>query len=324
MDQIRSLRAFACVAQLGSFSGAARSMGLAPSVVTRLVAELEQHLGARLLTRTTRSVALTQIGQGYLARACDILRDVDEAAAAVQDAQRQVRGRVHITAPAAFAARQLVPRMRRLQAQHPDITLDIATAGAADAPAEAGDIRIVVQADKLDGDFVAHQLARSQLVLCAAPGYLRRHGRPRTPDELARHALLLAGQDRLPRSWAFTNPAGLGDAGTNTTVTFKPGRVVLSSHDAEVSHAGALAGMGIAALPSFAVHDDLLHQRLERVLVSWRLSAMKVHACLPSRQQVPAAVRATLNFLRTEFPAADSDPWLPNTTPSLQPLLLAA
>jgi DNA-binding transcriptional LysR family regulator len=324
MDQIKALRTFARIADLGSFAGAARAMELAPSVVTRLMAELEQHLGARLLTRTTRSVTLTQIGQRYLERACRILREVDEAATAVQDEQCQPRGRVNLIAPAAFAAQQLVPRFARLHAQHPDIALDISTAAAVQTPSEACDISIVVRPGQLDGDFIAHPLASSQMLLCAAPEYLRRHGHPWRPDDLAQHALLFAVQDRLPRSWVMTTASSVGDVSAGTTAALNPGRVALSSHDAEVSRAGALAGMGIAAIPSFAVHDDLRLQRLERVLGHWRLFDMKVHACLPSRKQIPAAVRAVLNFLRAEFPASATDPWLPEDAPAHPQLRLAA
>jgi DNA-binding transcriptional LysR family regulator len=299
-------------------------MDLAPSVVTRLVAGLEQHLGARLLTRTTRSVALTPIGQRYLERVRRVLCEMEEAAAAVKDEHCQLRGRVHIAAPGAFAAFQLVPRLARLHEKHPDIALDITTAAATDSPSQSGDIHIVVQPNRLDGGFIAHPLARSQVVLCAAPEYLRRYGRPRHPDDLTQHAMLLAGQNHLPRAWVLTSSANLGDVHPGTTVAFTPGHVAFSSEAVEVGRAAALAGLGIAALPSFVAHDDLLHQRLERVLVHWRLFDLAVHACLPSRKRVPAAVRAVLNFLRGEFPAANADPWLADEGSARHPLRLAA
>lgn len=332
MDQIRALRTFARVAELGSFAGAARSLDIAPSAATRLVAELEQHLGARLLTRTTRSVTLTQIGQRYLERVCRILREVDDASAAVQAQQRQVRGRVQLLAPAAFAAQQLVPRLARLHARYPDIVLDIRTAATVDKPSEACDISIVVQPGPLEGDFIAHGLASAQVLLCASPAYLQQHGRPRRPEDLVQHALLLAEQDRAARDWVLSGASGSGDGRGDGSgdgraggaVALTPGRLALSSPDPEVGRAGALAGLGIAALPSFAVHDDLRHQRLERVLDQWQLFDVQVHACLPSRKQVPAVVRAVLDFLRAEFPAAASDPWLVQGAPALQALRLAA
>lgn len=317
MDQLRAMRTFAQVAARGGFAAAARALDLAPSVVTRLVAELEEQLGARLLTRTTRRVALTPIGQRYLARVQAILSDVDEAAAVVSQGQHTLRGRVRVTAPPLFASRQLLPRLARLHARHPEIEVDLSTSGPVDTLHEGSDISIVARVDALDGDFIAHRLARSQVLLCAAPAYLRHRGPPQHPDELARHALLVASLARMPRSFMLTHTDG-------TRAELVPDRVLLSSHNAELCHAAALAGMGIAALPSFAVQTELASGRLERVLADWRLFDMEVHACLPSRRQVPAVVRAMLDFLRAEFPGGERDPWPAAGTSAAPPLRLAA
>jgi DNA-binding transcriptional LysR family regulator len=324
MDQLRAMRTFACVAELGSFAAAARSLNLPPSVVTRLVASLEVQLGARLLTRTTRRVALTQIGQRYFQRVRGILLEVDDAAAAVTDGQHHVRGRVRIIAPPVFAAQQLMTRLPRLHAQHPEIAVDVAASGPVETMHEAYDISIVVRAGGIDGDFIAHPLAASQVVLCAAPEYLRRCGQPRHPVDLAKHALLIASLGRMPRAFVMTNTGAADARQGGTTVEVVPDRVVLSSHNAELSRAGALAGMGIAALPSFAVQDDLQRGRLQRVLGDWRLFDVLVFACLPSRKQVPAVVRAVLDFLRAEFPGCDRDPWLPTDASAPHHLRLAA
>ncbi|MBC7938899.1 MAG: LysR family transcriptional regulator [Chitinophagaceae bacterium] len=303
MDQLRAMRTFAEVAGRGGFAAAARALNMAPPVVTRLVAELEGQLGARLLTRSTRHVALTPIGQRYLRRVQGILLDVDDAAAVASQDQHELRGRVRLIAPPVFAARQLMPRLARLHALHPGIAVDLTAGGPVDSVHDDHDISVVVRSDRLDGEFVAHCLARSQVLLCAAPGYLRQRGRPQHPRELADHALLVAVLARMPRSFALTHEAG-------ETVEIVPSHVLLSSPNAELCHAGALAGMGIAALPSFAVQAELEQGRLERVLGHWRLFDVAVHACLPSRRQVPATVRATLDFLRAEFPGGARDPWL--------------
>ncbi|HUG21416.1 substrate binding domain-containing protein, partial [Piscinibacter sp.] len=186
------------------------------------------------------------------------------------------------------------------------------------------DISIVVRAGGLDGDFIAHPLATSQVVLCAAPQYLRRHGQPKDPVGLAGHALLIASLGRMPRAFVMTNIGNLDARQRGTTAEVAPERVVLSSHNAELIRAGALAGMGIAALPSFAVQGDLEQGRLQRVLGDWRLFDVSVFACLPSRKQVPAVVRAVLDFLRAEFPGSDRDPWLPMEAAAPHHLRLAA
>lgn len=317
MDQLRAMRIFAEVAERGGFAAAARALNLAPSVVTRAVAELENLLGARLLTRTTRRVAMTTIGQHYLERVQGILQNVDDAAAVVSQGQRDPRGLVRLIAPPLFAARQLIPRLARLQARHPGIAVDLTAGGPMDGVHERHDISLIVRADGLDGDFVAHRLAHSQVLLCAAPGYLRQRGRPQHPSELASHALLLTAPARMPHSFALTHPTG-------ATSEITPGHVLLTSPNAELCHAGALAGMGIAALPSFAVQAELEQGRLERLLGDWRLFDVAVHACLPSRRQVPAAVRATLDFLRADFSGRDGDPWLANAASMQSQLQLAA
>jgi DNA-binding transcriptional LysR family regulator len=317
MDQLRAMRTFAEVAGRGGFAAAARALNLAPSVVTRLVAELEAELGARLLTRSTRQVVLTPTGQRYLPRVQAILHDVDEAAAVASLGQRELRGRVRVAAPPLFAARQLMPRLARLQALHPGIAMDLSTAGPVDGVHEGHDLSVVVRAGALDGDFVAHKLAHTQVLLCAAPSYLRQRGPPLHPGELANHALLVAALARSPRRHVLTHASG-------ATAEVAPVHVLLSSPNAELCHAGALAGMGIAALPSFAVQAELAQGRLERVLADWRLFDMAVHACLPSRRQVPAVVRAMLDFLRAEFPGGAQDPWLAEEAPAAPQLRLAA
>ncbi|WP_425258392.1 LysR substrate-binding domain-containing protein [Rubrivivax sp. RP6-9] len=317
MDQLRAMRTFAEVAERGGFAAAARALNLAPSVVTRQVAELERQLGARLLARTTRRVLPTPIGQRYLQRVQGILRDVDDAAAVASQGQRELRGRVRLIAPPLFATRQLMPRLARLHALHPEMAIDITANGPVDGVHEAHDISLVVRAEALDGDFVAHRLAQSQVLLCAAPGYLRQHGQPEHPRDLAHHAMLLAALPRMPRSFVLAHDAG-------HTVGVTPAHVLLSSANGELCHAGALAGMGIAALPSFAVQAELAQGRLVRVLGDWRLFDLNVHACLASGRQVPAVVRAMLDFLRAEFPGGDHDPWCASGAPAQPRLRLAA
>jgi len=317
MDQLRAMRTFAEVAERGGFAAAARALDLAPSVVTRHVAELEGSLGARLLTRSTRRVALTPIGERYLQQARQILRQLDDATALVSQQQQRLSGRVRVIAPPLFASRQLLPRLARLQARHPGIAVDLSAGGPVDTLHEAHDISIVVRAGALDGDFIAHRLAGTQVLLCAAPGYLQRRGRPQHPRELAAHALLLAPLARLPRVVQMTHSSG-------ATAEVAPEQALLSSPNAELCHAAALAGMGIAALPSFAVQAELAQGRLEPVLADWRLFDLGVHACLPSRRQVPAAVRATLDAIRAGFNGCTQDPWLPAGSAVPAPLRLAA
>jgi DNA-binding transcriptional LysR family regulator len=188
MDQLRSLRVFVQVIKEGSFAGAARTLDLAPAVVTRAVAELEQHLGARLLNRTTRRLALTEIGQAYLERARRILAELDDADALAGASTKQPRGSLRIVCPPAFAVHQLARHLPRFRAKYPQVGLEVATPGPVDMADENFDVSIVsVGQQALQGDFIARRLARSTFVVCASPAYLERRGRPAHPDELLQH-----------------------------------------------------------------------------------------------------------------------------------------
>ena len=307
MDQLKALRTFVRVIDEGSFAAAARALEIAPAVATRTIAELENHLGARLMTRTTRRIALTDIGQRYLERARLILQDVDDAAALVSAAHAEARGHVRVFAPGAFAAQQLGPRLARFHAAHPDVTVELTVRDKAESPDEGHDVSIVVTAGALDGDFVARRLARAEVVACAQPALLDRIGRPQHPDDFATlPALLPSG--RQWRSLDFVHRT----SGERVNVT--AGAPVLSAAAQAVNLAGALAGLGIAGMPSYLVEADLRAGRLEQVLPDWRLFDLAVWACMPSRKQVPASTRAFMDFLVAEFGGEDSERW-PVTRP---------
>jgi DNA-binding transcriptional LysR family regulator len=314
MDQLRAMRTFVQVVDAGSFAAASRALNVAPAATTRTIAELENHLGARLLTRTTRRLALTEIGARYLERARAIVADVDDAAALASAAQTHAQGRVRLRAPGAFAANELGPRLQGFHAAHPRISLLITAHDASEALDETHDLTIVARRDAPDGDFVAHRLATSERVLCATPGYLRRAGRPRHGDDLARHALLLPAQQR---TLALTQRA------SGERVAVATPAPTLESASEELLRAGALAGIGIALLPSYIAAPALKDATLERVLADWRLHEQTIWACMPSRRHVPAATRALLDFLRGEYHGRDGDPWLAPPAAVLRPAFSA-
>lgn len=302
MDQYKSMRTFVQVADEGSFVNAARALDVAPAAVTRAVADLESHLGARLITRTTRRLALTDIGQRYLERARAILAAIDEAAALASSASTEVRGHVKLRCGPALAVHELAPRLARFHAEHPQVTVDVTATTPVDDIDRTQDLTIVAQREPLDGDFVAHRLARTEVIACAAPGFLDRIGRPRDPSELAEHTFLVPTPRAQRQALAFTGPDG-------TRIEVTPRRSPMSSANHEMNRAAALNGLGIAGVPSFLAREDLAAGRLERVLPGWRLFDITLWACLPSRKHVPASTRALLEFLKAEFGGEDRDPW---------------
>lgn len=310
MDQLRSLRVFTQVIADGSFAGAARTLDLAPAVVTRAVAELEDHLGVRLLNRTTRSLALTEVGVDYLERAQRVLAELDEADLLAGAVNSAPSGNLRILCPPAFATHQLVPRLPVFRQRFPAIQLELVATGPVGAADENFDVSIVsVGQQPLQGDFVVRQLASSQLVVCAAPAYLARRGPVHQPQDLLQHDGLLPDVAAVRRELTLYSDA-LGTAlhaRQVIRVGLRP--PAISTSQLEVLYAAALAGMGVAGLPTFMVADALRDGRLQRVLPEWHGGALQLYAAMPTRKHVPTRTRAFIDFLVETFGGNQEDPW---------------
>ncbi len=307
MDRLHSMRVFTRVIDAGSFAAAARELNLSPAVVTRLVADLEDHLGARLINRTTRSLALTETGGAYLERVRQILGEVDEAEALASAATSEPRGHLRVLSPPAFAVHQIAKHLPKFRAQYPMVTLDLSVPGPVETVDENFDISIVIVGRQpLNGDFIARRLAMSEVITCAAPEYLDRKGRPGHPNELPHHEAMIPSFTR-----DITFHRGVyGDDEPAESVTLVPTRSALSTIHIDTMYAAALAGLGIAGLPSFVVEDALLENALERVLPEWHLLTQTVYAAMPTRKYVPARTRAFIDFLLQTFGGGEHDPWL--------------
>jgi DNA-binding transcriptional LysR family regulator len=310
MDLIRAMRVFTRVADEGSFAGAARALDLAPAVVTRLVAELEEHLGARLMNRTTRRLALTDAGDAYLARVRQVLADVDEAEAIAGAATAEPRGHLRVLTPPSIAVHQLAKHLPAFHRQYPQVTVELHSPVIVETMDEGFDITLILSPRAPDGEFIARRLAQTEVVLCASPEYLDRHGRPQHPTELTAHDAMLPPRSDLQRGITFTCGVSGDDEPPGEVVTVVPRRPVLATAHVDTSYAAALHGLGIAGLPSFVIEDALLEHALERVLPQWRVLSMGIWAALPSRKHMPARTRAFMDFLLKLFGGEERDPWL--------------
>jgi DNA-binding transcriptional LysR family regulator len=310
MDQLRALRVFVRVIDEGSFASAARALDLAPAVVTRLVAELEEHLGARLINRTTRRLALTDIGEAYLERARRILTEVDEAEALATSATTEPRGHLRVLVPPGLAVHQLAKHLPKFHKQYPQVSVELSSPGGVETMDEAYDITILHARHALDGEFVARRLARTEVILCASPEYLNKRGRPQHPNDLREHDSLMPPASELQRGIVFQRGAWGDDEPGGETLTLVPKRPVLATSHMDTNYAAALHGLGIAGLPSFLIEDALLEHALERVLPEWRLFSFTIWAAMPTRKYVPARTRVFLDFLLEIFGGEDRDPWL--------------
>lgn len=309
MDQLRALRIFVEVVSAGSFAGAARTLDLAPPVVTKAITDLESALGARLLNRTTRRLALTDLGERYLHRARQILADLDEANAMVNESHQVPSGTLRVLCPPAFAAHELVRHLPAFYAQFPDIHLEITTQPTVMTLNEQFDISILSVAQPLtQGEFIARPLGKSTFILCAAPQYLAHHGIPALPADLEQHNGLLPAVSALRKELTLYRAAA--PHLEQVTLPLHAHRPLLSTGQLDLLFNAALAGLGVTGLPSFMVHNALSDGRLVRVLPEWHAGALYLYAAIPSRQFLPASTRAFLDFLVNAVPSEQEDPWL--------------
>ena len=310
MDRLHSMRVFARVIDEGSFAQAAREMNLSAAVVTRLVADLEEHLGARLINRTTRRLALTDTGELYLERVRQILSEVDEAEAQAGAATSNPRGHLRVLVPPAFAVHQLAKHLPSFRKAYPLITLELSVPGVVETVDENHDVTIITTLHKvLDGDFIARRLAKSEVVLCAAPAYLDANGRPTHPKDLAGHEAMIPTYAR-EATFHRNRPS---ETPSDDAVTLVLHRPALGTIHIDTMYASALAGLGMAPLPSYVVEDALVENALERVLPDWYLLTSNIYAAIPTRKYVPARTRAFIDFLVATFGGEEKDPWLAAT-----------
>lgn len=311
MDQVRCLRVFSQVVAQGSFAGAARAMDLAPAVVTRCVAELEAHLGARLINRTTRRLALTEVGETYLQGAREVLAQLDANDALASESVKEPAGSLRVLCPPAFAVHQLAPVLPVFSARYPRITLELVLPGPLDAADGGCDVSVLsLGAQPLQGEFVAKPLAWSTFILCASPEYLQRRGTPQHPHDLIHHsgvAPAVAGQrQEITLSRRVPEPSIAGPSTVRVPVTSAP----WATHHIDMTLALALAGAGVVGLPSFAAAQALAQGRLQQVLPAWRGTVLKLFVAVPARRHLPARTRLFVDFLTDRFGGEGRDPWL--------------
>lgn len=292
MDRLMTMRVFQAVADEGGFAAAARALDMSPATVTRFVADLERDVGARLLQRTTRRVALTEAGAAYLARVRSILAEVEEARAMAQEYTGVMSGVLRVCANPVMAAHLLAPMVADFRSQHPAVLVDIHVRLGSDPPIADHDITLLGVPSGYDANVIARPFATTVGVLCASPAYLSRRPAPRMPQELSEHDCLLSSSaDMQGRVLQLSHP----EQGERLTeVEVHP--VCVANH-ADTLMEIALGGAGIALLSVDLAAEHLRSGRLVRVLAPWTCGSYTLYAALPSRRFMPARVRAFLDFL---------------------------
>jgi DNA-binding transcriptional LysR family regulator len=292
MDRLLSMRVFQKVIDEGGFAAAARALDLSPAVVTRLVADLETHLGTRLLHRTTRRLSLSVAGESYLGRVRAILQDIDEADQSVSSQTHELAGVLRILAPPVLATHVLAPLIAGFRQLHPKILLDIEVASFREPPIEEYDITLLPTEGAYDGDVIARKVSSTDAILVCAPDYLKRRGNPLQPQELAQHDILrLKTADAQPHVWRLFNAERQDEA---LDVAVEPGLWVNHS---DTLLRSALDGAGITSAALDLVAPHLMRGELVRVLRPWIAGRLTLYAALPSRQFIPERSRVFLDYL---------------------------
>ncbi|ART55905.1 LysR family transcriptional regulator [Acidovorax carolinensis] len=302
MDRLLTMRVFQAVVEEGGFAAAARSMELSPPVVTRLVADLEQHLGTRLLQRTTRKLALTDAGESYLLRVRAILHEIEDAEAAAAASTRDLRGTIRVLAAPLLATHFLAPMLASWHALYPKLMLDILVDPFPAMRVDEFDVTFMVAGDDYDGNIVARPMAHWEAVVIAAPGYLQRKGVPAEPGDLQNHEYLrYSGQLVRSQSGAARRLRlqPLHGAGAAQEVKVP---VVLQSVSAGVLLRAAVDGMGVAVMSRLLAAPYLASGALVHVLPDWMFSRYTVYAALPSRRMMPARTKVFLDFVSERSP----------------------
>jgi DNA-binding transcriptional LysR family regulator len=293
MDRFQSLMAFARVVEAGSFARAADRLDISVSAVSRQLADLESHLGVRLLNRTTRRLSLTESGQAFYERCVQLLADLEEAEEAVSASAVVPRGTLRITASISFGAGYLGPAIAEFRQRHPQLRFDIELSDrAVDLVDERIDLAIRIGAIGSQA-LIGRRIGIAQMVCCAAPAYLAQHEAPRTPADLARHACLTYEYSSGGNLWRFTDAA-------NRVHDVNVSGVAHANNGAMLA-ALAVAGVGITLEPDFIVAPDVRAGRLVRLLRDYAPPAIRINAAYPSRRHLSAKVRAFIDFLVARF-----------------------
>ncbi|WP_293663061.1 LysR family transcriptional regulator [Rhodoferax sp. OV413] len=308
MDKLKQLESFVSVATRGSLTAAAHAEGVAPAIMGRRLDALEERLGVKLLIRTTRRITLTHEGSAFLEDCQRIIADVSNAEASVSAGGVKAAGHLRITAPAGFGRRHVAPLVPKFRELHPDVTISLNLSDrVVDIAGEGFDCAVRV-GDMPDSSLVSVRMADNRRLCVATPAYLKRHGAPKSPADLARfHCLTLSSDASQTRGWAFRMPGSLagsaddrGHAGE--VVYLKPGGP-LDCSDGQVLHEWCLAGYGIAWRSTWEVESEIAAGLLVAVLEDFAAPPNGIYAVIPQRKHLPLRVRLWIDFIKERYSA---------------------
>lgn len=297
MDRLQAITAFARVVENGSFARAAERLDASVSSISRLVSDLEAHLDARLLNRTTRRLSLTESGRAFYERCVQLLVDLEEAEELVAAGTSRPRGTLRLTCGTSFGVRYLAPAIADFVALHPQMRFDVELSDrAVDLVDEGFDAALRI--GKIGSQHVVgRKIGETHLICCASPAYLDGHGVPRVPEDLGGHVCLTYEYSPQKNLWPFKDETG-GDRSVRVDgpAHANNGRFLVEL---------AVQGLGVTIEPDFIVGPEVLAGRLVPLLRAFESTPSNVYLAYPSRRHLSAKVRSFADFLTHRFATAD-------------------
>ena len=289
MDRLTAMQVFIKVVELGSFAKAAERLGMSTSACSRQIADLEAHLDTRLLNRTTRRLSLTEPGRAFHDRCVQVLADLEEAELSARAGRERPRGTLRMTCSVNFGLRYVSPLVGPFLQKHPDVRIDVSLSDRmVDIVEEGFDLAIRI-GESRSTSVIARKLGETRLIACAAPAYLKKHGTPKTPEQLGDHDCMLYEYMNPRNEWRFT-----GEDGREHRV-----RVAgpVQTNNGDMLADAAAQGLGVCCEPDFIVADYLAAGRLKRILPGYAAPVTAIHAVYPSRRHLSAKVRTFVDVL---------------------------
>lgn len=294
MDKLHAMSVFARVAELGSFTKAAERLDMAPASVSAAVQNLETHLGVRLFTRTTRKISLTDDGRAYLERCQRVLTEIDETEAALKQTQTNPQGKLRVEIPTGLGHMYVTPALPAFSERYPDVQV-VMTFNDRFVDLAEEEVDVIMRIGELsDSTMVARRLYEARFICCASPDYLKRHGRPQHPRELAQHNCLGYFSASLGRSarWNFKKDG--------QPFTFAPtGTLHLNNSEALIDLAAA--GVGIICMLETSLFRAIREGRLVPIFEDWDMRSMPVSALYWPSRHLSAKVRVFIDFIAELF-----------------------
>jgi DNA-binding transcriptional LysR family regulator len=297
VDQFREIEVFIQIGDLGSISAAAEALDLSISATSRHLVSLESRLGVQLVQRTTRRLSLTEAGAEFHRRCKGVIADMREAEETVTETTVKPTGILRVTASLSFCLLHIAPLLPEFTARYPDITIDVIAANRYYDIIENGvDVAIRTRTHEADSNITIRRLAETRRVLAASRGYLARHGKPASPQELTSHKILNYALASNPNELPFRKDD------KNVVVRVKP---LLDANDGQILRQAAIDGMGILVQPKYIVYDDLTAGRLVSVLDEWDLPRLTMNIAFQTRAHMPAKARLFIDALVERFEVHD-------------------